>query len=152
MSGLWKTDEDRAEEERTMSEIQKGRILAKAIIRRANGQHEAIVVYEGSCPTDFFWTYRLRSRRAARKTWTKTGALIRVAEVDFETRVKNYALTSTVVFIKVYHARRLKTLLDMPDEAFYGPRREVQPWEVEKLNRKFRSHMRGGLPAFGGMR
>lgn len=125
-------------------EIQKGRILAKAIIRRANGQYEAVVVYAGSMPNNFFFTYKLRSRRSPRKTWKSTGSLIRNHAVSFQERIAQYAITSTILSVKVYHARKLRELIEKRDLDFYGPRQELEPWQTQKLRAKEASKLRGG--------
>jgi hypothetical protein len=125
-------------------EIQKGRMLAKAIIRRPNGTCEALVVYEGSMPNDFYFSYRLRSPRSPRRTWKYLAALIRYgAAKDFPTRVAQHAIGSTIVSVKIYHAKKLAELMTKSDLAFYGPRQELQPWQVERLRAKESSKLHG---------
>lgn len=133
-------------------EIQKGRIVAKAIIRRSNGQHEAVVVYAGSMPNNFFFTYKVRSPRSPRKTWKSTGALIRNHAGSFQERLAQYAVTSTIVSVKIYNARKLKELMSKGDLEFYGPRQELEPWQVEKTRAKMATKFRGGLAFVGRMR
>lgn len=139
--------------ERSM-EIPKGRILAKAIIRRKNGEVEAVVVYAGSKPTDFFWTYRLRSPRSPHKTWKSTGFYLRVLNAyrqdTFESWLAAHALGAEIVSVKVYHARKLAELMKKPDREFYGPRQELEAWQVQKIEAKMKTKFRGVMPVFHG--
>ena len=129
-------------------EIQKGRILAKAIIRRANGNYEAVIVYAGSLPNNFFFSYRLRSPRSPRKSWKRIGTAIRNHAVSFQAYVAQYAITSTVVSVKVYYAKKLRELMEKKDLDFYGPRRELQPWETQRLRAKEAGKLRGGYSGY----
>jgi hypothetical protein len=133
-------------------EIQKGRIVAKAIVRRSNGQYEAVVVFAGSLPYDFFFTYKIRSPRSPRKAWKSTGSLIRNHAASFEERVAQYAITSTIVSVKIYHARKLKELMRKSDLDFYGLRQEPEPWQVRNTRAKMATKFRGGMPTFSGWR
>jgi len=131
-------------------EIQKGRILAKAIIRRANGQYEAVVMFAGSVPNNFFFTFKLRSARSPRKTWKSTGSFPRVQAKTFDGWLAAHAVTSTIISVKVYHSRKLKELMAKPDLAFYGPRQTLELWQTKNLRAKEATKLRGAYPHGGG--
>jgi len=141
-------------------EIQRSPILAKAVLRRPNGLLDAIVVFAASTRYEFYWKFRLRSPRAPRRAWRLIGAQMRPTtnvgtRPDFREYADNQALLAgaEVISLRTPGAKRLQTLMTMNDLAFdrmtAGPQRDVQPWEADKLNRKFRSHLRGGA-AFTG--
>lgn len=136
-------------------EIQKGRILAKAILRRRNGDYEAVVVYAGSMPTQFFFTYKLRSPRSSRKSWKSAGSFPRTftqfKQDTFEGWLAAHAIGSEIVSTKVYYARKLKELINKRDLDFYGPRQELEPWQTKNLRAKEATKLRGaGGRAFQG--
>jgi hypothetical protein len=144
------------------AEIVRSPILAKAVLKRANGQFEAIVVFAGSTRYEFFWTFRLRSPRSPRRTWKLVGNWIRqTANVgtrpDFRVYAINQALLhqAEIISLRMPHVKRLKALMTMNDMDFdkmiAGPQKEVSEWEVRKLNQKFRSHLHGGA-VFPGWR
>jgi len=143
-------------------EILRSPILAKAILKRANGQFDAIVVFAGSTRYEFYWTFRLRSPRSPRRSWKLVGSAMRPTtniqtRPDFREHTAKQALLcqAEVISLRMPHVKRLKVLMTMNDLEFdkmlTGPQREVSEWEVRRLNQKFRSHLRGG-PVFPGWR
>ncbi|HAR46105.1 MAG TPA: hypothetical protein DCS05_08025 [Nitrospiraceae bacterium] len=136
------------------NEIVRSPILAKAILKRENGNCEALVVFAGSTRYEFYWTFRLRSPRSPRRSWKPTNCQMRpttniVARPDFQEHVANQALLSKaeVISLRIPHAKRLKALMTMGDIEFdrmiAGPMKEVQPWEQDMVRRKIQSQMRG---------
>lgn len=137
----------REEQMQKQKEIERGKILAKAIIRRKNGQYEAVVVYAGSEPRTFFFAYKIRTPRSPRKSWKRTGFSPRTfnqyKQDTFESWLAAHAIGSEIVSTKIYHARKLKELIGKRDLDFYGPRQELEPWQTQKLRAKEATKLRG---------
>jgi len=96
-------------------------ILAKAVLRKPNGELTAIVVFARSPRHEFYWAFRIKSTRSSRRTWKFAGYFGREKEEhtqNFNLFVAHYALVNSaeVISLKKMKAKVLQTITFHADQ------------------------------------
>ena len=95
------------------------KVVAKAVCRLANGTHEIIVVFASSTRQEFYWIFKAKSPRSAKRSWKYAGYAQRDYSFsqkpyhDFQSFVEYQARRdgAQVISIRVPHKRSLSGLL-----------------------------------------
>jgi hypothetical protein len=121
--------------------VLKSPIVAKAVIRLANGNHEIITVFSNSTRLEFYWIFKAKSPRSGRRSWKYAGheardfAFSTKPYHDFGSFVTHYARSkaAVVVSLRVPHKRRLASLLGKAaHESIYGDWTVQDPALIKK--------------------
>jgi hypothetical protein len=128
-------------------EVLKSPIVAKAVIKR-NDHFEIIVVFEKSTRHEFYWIFRVKSPRSARRSWKFSNYYARdfnssasAPYSDFGSFVGYYASRNAgqVISERMHYARRLAMLLvrtgNETIHADWTPRAEVTGKLLEQTER-----------------
>jgi hypothetical protein len=132
-------------------------VLAKATIRSdSDGKVYIIVVFAQSTKHEFYWIFRSRSARSARKTWKFVNYNGRDFSLDykpyynFETFVAYYARThqGQVSILRLHQRRKLAALLaKTAHESIHSdwtPKiASTDPRDYQKVNRAFERNIDG---------
>ena len=101
-------------------------IVAKAMVRRNNGQYDMIVVFAASTRLEFFWIFKTRSPRSPRRSWKFEGTAYRDNPLryhDFASFVQHWAAFhgAEVLYTRMPHKRQLSGLMRKCEhESIYG--------------------------------
>lgn len=134
------------------AEIEKGRMMAKAVIKKADGSATVVAVYEASIYHKFYFIYELRRARSPRRLWKRvwTYGIFQGQVLDLAMIVTRVAMGRKyegckITFKYTYGKRRFKALIArMTSPVTDLPARPASDWYlVEKMNKKFQSKIKG---------
>lgn len=131
-------------------------IVAKSAVVRENGKVNIIVVFQKSTKHEFYWVFRAKNARSARKSWKFEGYYNR----DFNSDAKPYRdfgsfvdyysrrNQAKVLNVRVLHVRRVAALLTKTDfesiHSEWTPRiNSDDPRSYKNQNRRLASHIKG---------
>lgn len=141
---------DRAEIEK--EGIETSRMMAKAVIKKADGSATVVAAYETSTYFKFYFIYELRRARTPRRLWRRvwTYGLFQGQMLDLAMIVTRVAMGRKyegckITFKYFYGKRRLKALVArLVSPTADLPARPASDWYlVEKMNKKFHIRIKG---------
>lgn len=144
-----------ANSEQNKSAVLGSKILAKSVIRRADGKVQILVVFQKSTYHEFYWVFRAKSARSARRSWRYVSHYRRdcmglVAYTDFQTFVAYHVSRSqaALLSVRVLQRRRLAALLEKVEHESihtdWTPRIDSSnPRDYQKVNRAFEKNIKG---------
>lgn len=133
-----------------------GRMMAKAVIKKADGSATVVAVYEAATYGKFYFIYELRRARSPRRLWKRvwTYGIYQGQVMDLAKMVTRVAMGRRYEGCKIsfryfYGKRRFDALVSrVSTPAIETPVRPASDWYlVEKMNQKFQKKIKGRFPA-----
>lgn len=131
-------------------------IVAKSAVVRENGKVNIIVVFQKSTRHEFYWVFRAKNARSARKSWKFEGYYNRDFNSDakpyrdFGSFVAYYAGRNQckVLNVRVLHVRRMAALRTKTDfesiHSDWQPRiNSNDPRDFRKMNKALEGRIKG---------
>jgi hypothetical protein len=125
------------------------KVVAKAVTRLANGGYEIIVVFASSTRQEFYWIFKAKSARSARRSWKYT----RHHQRDYSFANKPYrdfssfvswcarSMAAEIVSVRIPHKRWLDNLLvKTAHESIYGTWIPQDPAKIKTVRIQRRAH------------
>lgn len=136
--------------------IEKGRMLAKAVIKKEDGSATVVAVYETATYNKFYFIYELRRTRSPRRLWKRVwtygiyqGKVFSLAEMVTRITLGRKYEGCKISFRYFYGKRRFDAFVSrVATPTNEAPVRPASDWYlVEKMNAKFHRKIKGRFPA-----
>ena len=136
--------------------VEAGRMMAKAVIKKADGSATVVAVYEAATYGKFYFIYELRRARSPRRLWKRvwTYGIYQGQVMDLAKTVTRLAMgrkyeDCKISFRYFYGKRRFDAFVSrVATPTNEAPVRAASDWQlVEKVNAKFQRKIKGRFPA-----